>query len=100
MGKEIFEWSKIYSVQNTSKLRESFFKDKASEYIFILLYTDAHVRCKLLNITEDLYRDNAKAIEWYKNIYDIITNYPDKEVLDGALRVLNNFYYSMMGEEE
>lgn len=77
---------------NTSE----FFKDEASEYIFYLLHTDARVRCKLLNITEELYYDKSKAIEWYNNIYNKIISHNDAESVHQALDKLKVLYGRIM----
>lgn len=72
-----------------------FFKDQASEYIFYLTETDSLTRTNLLNITEELYYDKSKAIEWHNNIYNAIIRHEDKELIAAALKQLEKLYNGM-----
>lgn len=77
-------------------LYEGFFKDEPSEYIFYLTQTHGANRCKLLNLTEDLYNDKAKAIEWHNNIYNAILKYEDKEAISKAVKELESMFAMIM----
>ena len=66
-----------------------FFKDEVFEYIFYLTELDGRLRCKFLNITEDLYYDMNKLTVWYLDIMSKIILCEDEELLKKALLVLN-----------
>ena len=72
-----------------------FFKDQPSEYIFYLIETDGLTRTNLLNITEELYYDKSKAIEWHNNIYNAIIRHEDKELISAAIKQLEKLYNVM-----
>lgn len=73
------------------------FEDKASEYIYYLTTFDILCRFKLLGLLlskyeKEFYYDNDKIDEWYNDIYNTITDYPDKEKLEIALTHLKKLY--------
>ena len=73
-----------------------YFRSDAHYYIFILNETDAHVRCKLLGITDDLYYNKRKAKKWMNKIFKMIN--PDVCNIEGAeeaVMKLNELYDSM-----
>ena len=77
---------------------EYLFKDKASMYIFALLYADGNTRSRILNITEELYCDEFLARQWFKDIYSVIKDYPDMKLIFSATQQLEIFYDNMTRE--
>jgi len=82
----------------------NYFKSEADAYIFILAYTDAKNRCRLLGIRKYHYLNSNLATEWRDNIYNIITN-RDPELssmnvndLQKALNILDDLYRNMIEE--
>lgn len=79
--------------------KELFFKSAAHRYIYILLYTDAVTRRKLLSITEEMYLDKRLATEWKNNIESIILqdkSFDNNILKQAALNNLNRLYINMV----
>jgi hypothetical protein len=72
---------------------ENYFASPAAMHVFVLLHTDAEVRCNLLGITEEMYHDRNKAALWYNNIMTSLMHYSIIEDSNAAaikLRILFN----------
>ena len=79
---------------------EGFFKDEPSKYIFYLTETNGANRCKLLKLTEDLYNDKIKAIEWHNNIYNAIIKCNDRDLVPKAIKELESMFAMIMKSYE
>jgi len=78
---------------------KSYFMSTGLFYVFVLQYTDASVRQKLLGISDGHYRSRKVATEWLSNInYELqmVGSLIDKETEADVREVLRRMYEGMI----
>lgn len=75
---------------------DKYFKSEEDKYVYALIYTSGSLRHHMLNMSADIYDDKEKAYEWYNNILNSISKYPDENIRDEAINKLRILYHNML----